>query len=48
MGRRLLPDTIGLVVIFRDARREDLPAIVALLADDVLGAERETAADWSS
>ena len=33
------------MVIFRDARREDLPAIVALLADDVLGAERETAAD---
>ncbi len=33
------------VVIFRDARREDVPAIVALLADDVLGAARETAAD---
>jgi GNAT superfamily N-acetyltransferase len=33
------------VVIFRDARREDVPAIVALLADDVLGAEREAAAD---
>jgi GNAT superfamily N-acetyltransferase len=32
------------VVIFRDAQREDLPAIVALLADDVLGAEREEAA----
>ena len=32
------------MVIFRDARREDLPAIVALLADDVLGAEREAAA----
>jgi GNAT superfamily N-acetyltransferase len=32
------------VVIFRDARREDVPAIVALLADDVLGAEREAAA----
>jgi GNAT superfamily N-acetyltransferase len=41
----LLPGTIGLVVIFRDARREDVPAILALLADDVLGAERETAAD---
>jgi hypothetical protein len=26
------------VVIFRDARREDVPAIVELLADDVLGA----------
>jgi GNAT superfamily N-acetyltransferase len=32
------------MVIFRDARREDVPAIVALLADDVLGAEREAAA----
>jgi GNAT superfamily N-acetyltransferase len=28
-------------VIFRDAEREDVPAIVALLADDVLGASRE-------
>jgi GNAT superfamily N-acetyltransferase len=35
--------TIGQVVIFRDARRADLPAIVALLADDVLGADRESA-----
>jgi hypothetical protein len=34
-----------LVVIFRDARREDVPAIVALLADDVLGAGREGDAD---
>jgi hypothetical protein len=33
------------VVIFRDARREDGPAIVALLADDVIGAGREGAAD---
>ena len=33
------------MVIFRDARREDVSAIVALLADDVLGAEREAAAD---
>jgi GNAT superfamily N-acetyltransferase len=30
------------VVIFREARRADVPAIVALLADDVLGAERES------
>ena len=37
--------TIGPVVIFRDARREDVPAVVALLADDVLGAGREGAAD---
>jgi ribosomal protein S18 acetylase RimI-like enzyme len=28
-------------VTFRDARRADLPQIVALLADDVLGASRE-------
>ena len=28
-------------VIFRDARRQDVPEIVALLADDVLGAGRE-------
>jgi len=33
------------VVTFRDARPEDVPAIVALLADDVLGAQRETAPD---
>jgi GNAT superfamily N-acetyltransferase len=33
------------MVIFRDARRADVPAIVALLADDAIGAERETAAD---
>jgi GNAT superfamily N-acetyltransferase len=33
------------MVTFRDARYEDLPAIVALLADDVLGAERETGVD---
>ena len=30
-------------VAFRLARRDDLPAIVALLADDPLGRERETA-----
>jgi GNAT superfamily N-acetyltransferase len=28
-------------VIFRDARREDVPVIVAMLADDFLGADRE-------
>jgi GNAT superfamily N-acetyltransferase len=32
-------------VIFRDARREDVPFIVALLADDVLGAGREADPD---
>ena len=36
------PDSaIGLAV--RDARREDLPALVALLADDSLGSGRESA-----
>jgi hypothetical protein len=30
------------VVIFREARRVDVPAIVALLADHPLGAGRET------
>jgi len=29
------------MVAFRDARREEVPQIVALLADDVLGAGRE-------
>jgi len=33
------------MIEFRNARREDLPAIVALLADDALGAKREDAAD---
>ena len=33
------------MVTFRDARREDLPSIVALLADDMLGASRETELD---
>src|ERR1700722_4260717 len=32
-------------MIFRDARRDEVPAIVALLADDVLGAGRETNVD---
>ena len=32
-------------VTFREARREDLPAIVAMLADDMLGAKRERATD---
>jgi GNAT superfamily N-acetyltransferase len=34
-------------MIFRDARRDELPAIVALLADDVLGVDRETGPDDS-
>jgi GNAT superfamily N-acetyltransferase len=33
------------MAIFRDARREDVPSIVALLADDMLGASREAALD---
>ena len=33
------------MIEFRNARREDLPTIVALLADDALGATRESAAD---
>jgi GNAT superfamily N-acetyltransferase len=32
-------------VIFRDARRADIPQVVALLADDFLGAGREAGAD---
>jgi len=31
--------------LFRDARREDVPEIVALLVDDVLGAGREGRVD---
>ena len=31
----------GVTVTFRDARREDVPVIVAMLADDFLGAARE-------
>ena len=33
------------MVFFREARRDDLPAIVALLADDLLGAGREGPVD---
>jgi GNAT superfamily N-acetyltransferase len=36
---------VGRVVAFRDARREDVPEIVALLVDDVLGAGREGPGD---
>ncbi|MCE6950736.1 GNAT family N-acetyltransferase [Cereibacter sphaeroides] len=31
------------MITFREARREDVPAIVGLLADDLLGVGRETA-----
>ncbi len=33
------------MIEFRNARTEDLPAIVRLLADDALGAKRENASD---
>jgi GNAT superfamily N-acetyltransferase len=33
------------MVMFRDARRDEVPRIVALLADDVLGAGREAEVD---
>jgi GNAT superfamily N-acetyltransferase len=39
------PGKVPFVVIFRDARRDDVPAIVTLLADDMLGAGREGAPD---
>jgi GNAT superfamily N-acetyltransferase len=41
----VVPDSAALdaSVIFRDARRTDVPVIVAMLADDILGADRETA-----
>ena len=35
----------GRAVVFRKATAADLPAIVALLADDALGAGRERPAD---
>ncbi len=30
---------------FRDANEQDLPSIIGLLADDILGAEREIVSD---
>ena len=38
-----MPSTDAITI--RPARREEVPAIVALLADDPLGRERETASD---
>lgn len=38
-------DQKGATLIFRDARHEDLPYIVSLLADDPLGARREQLGD---
>lgn len=40
-----LPDHGSDPAIFRRARREDVPAIVALLAEDPLGAKREAAVE---
>ncbi|MGB8982923.1 MAG: hypothetical protein WCC12_13700, partial [Anaerolineales bacterium] len=36
---------IGQPVLFRPARRDDLPAIVRMLADDDLGSQRERCED---
>jgi ribosomal protein S18 acetylase RimI-like enzyme len=36
---------VNLATRFREARREDVPAIVALLADHPLGADRESVAE---
>jgi GNAT superfamily N-acetyltransferase len=35
-------------IVIRSARREDVPAIAALLADDLLGATREDTGDMAS
>ena len=40
-----MPDTPPSSVRVRNAHREDVPAIVRLLADDILGAKREQASD---
>jgi ribosomal protein S18 acetylase RimI-like enzyme len=40
-----MPDTARVCPTFRTASLDDLPAIIALLADDELGATRETPAD---
>ena len=40
-----MPETPSSSVRVRGARREDVPAIVRLLADDTLGAKREQATD---
>ena len=40
-----MPETPASSVRVRGARREDVPAIVRLLADDVLGAKREQATE---
>jgi GNAT superfamily N-acetyltransferase len=39
------PVTHELQAVFREATRDDLPAIIALLADDFLGSTREAAGD---
>lgn len=35
-------------LVFRDARRGEVPAIIRLLADDPLGRTREAAEDWEN
>jgi hypothetical protein len=40
-----MPETQASTVRVRSARREDVPAIVRLLADDTLGAKREQVTD---
>jgi GNAT superfamily N-acetyltransferase len=42
-----IPDPAGqdTKISFRDARRDDLPAIIGLLADDPMGSKRESVAD---
>jgi ribosomal protein S18 acetylase RimI-like enzyme len=40
-----MPETLASSVRVRGARRGDVPAIVRLLADDMLGAKREQATD---
>ncbi|MGH1423341.1 MAG: GNAT family N-acetyltransferase [Pseudooceanicola sp.] len=37
-----------MTVVFRPATRDDVPAVVALLADDSLGATRESSADLAA
>ncbi|NJC23980.1 GNAT superfamily N-acetyltransferase [Arthrobacter pigmenti] len=41
-GHEILPHALSESVVLRRATREDMPAIVALLADDQLGRERDS------
>lgn len=42
-GRPLLPYPGAMTILYRDAEEADLPALVAMLADDPLGTTREDA-----